>query len=125
MNIIRILLSQKRYEDCGDTVAVTRLETHIVKDRFFSRQLKEIEFLVSVQSGDLKEAVSLAEEIIDHAEKNHQVDESLIMFMGDYSELLYDMEKSKKSVEIIAKASKIAWNRLHSYGLTVDALNIN
>ena len=46
INIIGILLSQRRYEDCADAIAVTRLEAQSVKDQLFSRKLKEMEFLI-------------------------------------------------------------------------------
>ena len=46
--IIGILLSQRRYEDCADAIAVTRLEAQSVKDQLFARKLKEIEFLIHV-----------------------------------------------------------------------------
>lgn len=42
--IIKILLAQKRYEDCTDAIAVTRLEAQSVKDQLFVRKLKEVEF---------------------------------------------------------------------------------
>jgi hypothetical protein len=42
--IISILLAEKRYEDCEDAIAVTRLEALSVKDQLFVRQLLEIEF---------------------------------------------------------------------------------
>jgi hypothetical protein len=48
ISIINILMNQKRYEDCGDVIATTRLESQLVKDRVFSRQLKEIEFQIQV-----------------------------------------------------------------------------
>ena len=44
--IIGILLSQRRYEDCADAIAVTRLEAQSVKDQLFSRKLKEMEFSI-------------------------------------------------------------------------------
>jgi len=48
INIIAILLSQRRYEDCADAIAVTRLEAQSVKDQLYARKLKEIEFLIHV-----------------------------------------------------------------------------
>lgn len=44
INIISILLAQKRYEDCADAIAVTRLEASSVKDQLYTRKLQEIEF---------------------------------------------------------------------------------
>jgi hypothetical protein len=44
INIINILLAQKRYEDCSDAIAVTRLEAQSVKDQLYIRKLQEIEF---------------------------------------------------------------------------------
>jgi len=42
--IIKILFAQKRYEDCADAIAVTRLEAQTVKDKLYTRMLQEIEF---------------------------------------------------------------------------------
>ena len=44
ISIIRILLAQKRYEDCADAIAVTRLEAQAVSDLLYARKLQEIEF---------------------------------------------------------------------------------
>ena len=44
--IIGILLSQRRYEDCADAVAITRLEAQSVRDQLFVRKLKEMEFSI-------------------------------------------------------------------------------
>jgi hypothetical protein len=44
INIINILLAQKRYEDCADAIAVTRLEARSVEDQLYTRKLQEIEF---------------------------------------------------------------------------------
>lgn len=44
ISIIRILLAQKRYEDCADAIAVTRLEAQAVSDQLYARKLQEIEF---------------------------------------------------------------------------------
>ena len=46
--IINILLAQKRYEDCYDAIAVTRLEAQSAKDQLFIRKLKETEFYIFV-----------------------------------------------------------------------------
>lgn len=44
ISIISLLLAQKRYEDCADAIAVTRLEAQSVHDQLFTRKLQEIEF---------------------------------------------------------------------------------
>ena len=102
--IIGILLNQRRYEDCADAIAVTRLETQSVKDQLFSRKLKEIEFLVHVQSGDLQEALLLAKEIRSHAKKHHQTDDSFCDFLGNLSELLYNKQKSVEACQVVEEA---------------------
>lgn len=43
-NIVSILFGQKRYEDCADTIAVTRLECLTINCHLFNRKLKEIDF---------------------------------------------------------------------------------
>ena len=42
--IIKILCHQKRFEDCADAIAVTKLECQSVNDLMFARQLMEVEF---------------------------------------------------------------------------------
>jgi hypothetical protein len=44
LEIIWILFHQRRFEDCSDAIAVTRLESQSINDLFFTRQLLEVEF---------------------------------------------------------------------------------
>ena len=44
--IISLLFSQRRFEDCSDTIAVTKLESMSIKDNFFIRQLDEVDFMM-------------------------------------------------------------------------------
>jgi hypothetical protein len=69
--IIGALVSEKRYEDCADAIAITRLEAQSVKDQLYTRRLKEMEFLMFVQSGDLREASIMAKDIQKHGAKYH------------------------------------------------------
>ena len=117
LTVISILLAQKRYEDCEDAIAVTRLEAQSVKDQLFVRKLKEIEFLILVQAGDLQQALVMAKEIISHGDKYHQQDQSLCEFLGNLSEVYYNQSKSEEAVKVISEARKITWKRLQDYGL--------
>lgn len=67
--IIQILYHQKRFEDCSDTIAVTKLECTSVNDQYFLRHLMEVEFQMSVYNGEIEEALKKAEEIRKHAQK--------------------------------------------------------
>ena len=115
--IIGILLSQRRYEDCADAIAITRLEAQSVKDQLFSRKLKEMEFLIQVQSGDLQEALLLAREIRTHAKKHHQADSSFCDFLGNLSELLYNKSKDAQACQVVEEAREMAWKTLREYGV--------
>ena len=99
--IIGILLAERRYEDCADAIAVTRLEAQSVRDQLFVRKLKEMEFTIQVQSGDLREALLLARDIRTHAAKHHQADASFCDFLGNLSELLYNKNKSTEAREVV------------------------
>lgn len=44
IELLKLLMSQKRYEDVVDCLAVTKLETVSVKDELNLRKLLEIEF---------------------------------------------------------------------------------
>lgn len=48
ISIINLLLAEKRYEDCEDAIAVTRLEAQSAKDQLYVRKLQEIEFQIHV-----------------------------------------------------------------------------
>ena len=118
--IINILLAQKRYEDCTDAIAVTRLEAQSAKDQLFVRKLKEVEFKIFVQSGDLREAMLIAKDIRKHAAKYHQTDGSFCDFLGNLSELMYDQNKDVEAVKVVEEARRLTWDRLGHYGLQLD-----
>jgi hypothetical protein len=118
--IIGALLSEKRYEDCADAIAITRLEAQSVKDQLYSRKLKEMEFYMFVQSGDLREAAIMAKDIRKHGTKYHQSDDSFVEFLGNLSELLYNQNKSVEACSVIQEARTLLWNRLRGYGVVVD-----
>jgi len=123
--IIGALLSEKRYEDCADAIAVTRLEAQSVRDQLYTRKLKEMEFLMFVQSGDLREASIMAKDIRKHGSKYHQSDDSYCEFLGNLSELLYNQSKNTEACAVIKEARELVWARLKAFGVAVDPQNIN
>jgi len=48
IEIISILFTQKRFEDCADTISVTKLEAMGIQDTYFLRRLNEIDFMILV-----------------------------------------------------------------------------
>jgi len=56
-----------------------------------------MEFLIHVQSGDLREALLIAKDIRTHAKKHHQTDDTFCNFLGNLSELLYNKSKSAEA----------------------------
>ena len=125
ISIIQLLLAQKRFEDCEDAIAVTRLEAKSVRDQRYERMLREVEFQIKVQAGDLNEALVIAKEIISHAGKFNQSDASLCEFLGNLSELYYVHSKSSDAVGVVEQARNLTWKRLREYGLVVAAQDIN
>lgn len=123
--IIGALLSEKRYEDCADAIAVTRLEAQSVRDQLYTRKLKEMEFLIFVQSGDLREASLMAKDIRKHGSKYHQSDDSYCEFLGNLSELLYNQSKNTEACAVIQEARELVWARLKASGVVVDQQNLN
>jgi len=49
--IVQILFSQRRFEDCSDAIAVTKLECLSIKDNFFIRNLDIVDFMMQVYDG--------------------------------------------------------------------------
>lgn len=123
--IIGALLSEKRYEDCADAIAITRLESQSVKDQLYARKLKEMEFYMFVQSGDLREAGIMAKDIRKHGARYHQSDDSFCEFLGNLSELLYNQNKNVEACAVVQEARTLLWNRLTAYGVVADPQNIN
>jgi hypothetical protein len=56
IEIITILFHQRRFEDCSDAIATTRLECQSINDLLFVRQLMEIEFMMEAYRGELESA---------------------------------------------------------------------
>ncbi len=72
VEIINILFHQRRFEDCSDAIAVTKLECSTINDLFFVRQLMEIEFMMEVYRGEIEAALRSAEKIRKHASAYYQ-----------------------------------------------------
>ena len=83
-----------------------------IRDQLFNRQLDEIDFNVLVKGGKLSEAMQKASEINTHARKYFQNDVRYAEFLGNLSELLYNLGKSEEATEAVKEGRKIAWYRL-------------
>ena len=125
VEILSILLSQSRIEDVTDALSVTKLECMAIKDQLFIRKLEEIDFMVLVNSGKVQEAIQKSNEINTHAKKYHQTDVSYAEFLGNLSELLYNLGKKDDACDIVKEGRKIAWYRLRDQGIEIDQQNIN
>jgi hypothetical protein len=54
VEIAGILYHQRRFEDCTDAIAITRLECQAINDLLFSRHLMEIECLSELYRGEVE-----------------------------------------------------------------------
>jgi len=72
IEVIDILFRQKRFEDCEDSIEITKQECEAIKDQVFRRQLNEVEFMMMVQYGDRDKALVKGRSIREHAKKFSQ-----------------------------------------------------
>ena len=104
---------------------MTKLESQSIRDQLYIRQLEEIDFMVLVKGGKITEAMQKANTINTHARKFHQSDTSYAEFLGNLSELLYNLGKAEEACEAVKEGRKIAWYRLRDQGIEIDQQNIN
>jgi len=112
IEIITLLFNQKRIEDCEDSITVCKLECLNIKDQIFKRQLDEVLFMMLVLSGDRTAALVKGREIRAHAKKYCQVDQSYAEFLGNLSELMYNIDKSEEAGDVVKEGRLICWYRL-------------
>ena len=60
-----------------------------------------------------------------HAHKYFHTDKSYAEFLGNFSELMYDIDKRDEAVEIVKEGRMIAWYKLRDQGIEIDPQNIN
>lgn len=125
IEIISILLSQNRIEDVTDSISVAKLECMSIRDQLFIRRLDEIDFMVLVQGGSVQEALAKSSAINAHAKKFHQSDVSYAEFLGNLSELLYNLGRRDEACEAVKEGRKISWYRLRDQGIEIDQQDIN
>jgi hypothetical protein len=65
--IIQILFAQRRFEDCMDTIGVTKLECMAIRDTYFIRNLDICDFMMQVYAGQTQSALNKGREIRLHA----------------------------------------------------------
>ena len=53
------------------------------------------------------------------------MDQSYTEFLGNLSELMYNIDKSEEAAEVIKEGRLIAWYRLRDQGIEIDQQNIN
>lgn len=60
-----------------------------------------------------------------HAQKYFHTDKAYAEFLGNFSELMYNIDKRDESVEVVKEGRMIAWYKLRDQGIEIDPLNIN
>ena len=60
-----------------------------------------------------------------HAQKYNQNDQSYAEFLGNFSELMYNIDKREEAVEVIKEGRMIVWYKLRDYGIEIEPQNIN
>jgi hypothetical protein len=122
---VEILFSQRRFEDCSDSIAVTKLECMAIKDNYFVRNLDIVDFMMQVYDGQTQSALNKGREIRLHAQKYFHADRAYAEFLGNFSELMYNIDKREEAVEVIKEGRMISWYKLRDQGIEIDRLNIN
>lgn len=109
IELITILLTQNRIEDVVDSLQIAKMECLTIKDLIFTRQLNQIEFMVLVQNGEIKQALNKGYEIRNVGQKYNHVDREYSEFLGLFSELLYNIDKREEAVEIAREGRMNFW----------------
>lgn len=125
IEIISILFSQRRFEDCSDSIAIAKLECMAIKDQFYLRQLNELDFMMQVYDGQTQSALNKGRELRLHAQKYFQNDTKYAEFLGNLSELMYDLDKREEAIDIVKEGRLIAWYKLRDQGIEIDQQNLN
>jgi len=60
-----------------------------------------------------------------HAQKYFHTDRSYAEFLGNFSELMYNIDKREEAVEVVKEGRMISWYKLRDQGIEIDAQNIN
>lgn len=125
VEIVNLLFNQRRFDDCYDAIAVTKLECNSINDLFFTRQLMEVEFLMEIYRGEIEQAVKTAERIRKHASAYYQSDIGFANFLGNLSEFVYNKDKRLDCIELAKEGRAIVWLRLRDFGIDIDPQNVN
>ena len=120
-----MLFHQKRFEDCADAIAVTRLECQALNELCFARQLMEVEFMIEVYRGEIETALRTAEKIRKHAQTYNQTDMQYAAFLGNLSELMYNRDRRAACIDVAKEGRLIAWYKLRDLGLDLDPQDAN
>lgn len=104
---------------------MTKLECLAIRDNFFVRKLDEVDFMMQVYAGHTQSALNKGRELRMHAQKYSQNDKSYAEFLGNFSELMYNIDKREEAVEVVKEGRMIAWYKLRDQGIEIDPQNIN
>jgi len=55
-----------------------------------------------------------------HAKKYNQGDNSYVEFLGNFSELMYNIDKNEEAADVIKEGRLVAWYRLRDQGIEID-----
>lgn len=80
---------------------------------------------MQVYSGQTQSALNKGRELRLHAQKYFHNDQSYAEFLGNFSELMYNIDKRDEAVEVIKEGRMIVWYRLRDFGIEIDPQNIN
>ena len=80
---------------------------------------------MQVYAGQTQSALNKGREIRMHAQKYFQNDKNYADFLGNFSELMYDIDKREESLQIVKEGRMIAWYKLRDQGIEIDPQNIN
>ena len=109
IELITILLTQNRMEDVVDSLQIAKMECLAIQDQVFTRQLNQIDFMVLVQNGEIRQALNKGYEIRNVGQKYNHADREYSEFLGLFSELLYNIDKREEAVEIVREGRMNFW----------------
>lgn len=80
---------------------------------------------MQVYAGQTQQALNKGRELRMHAQRYFHSDAAYAEFLGNFSELVYNIDKRDEAVEIVKEGRMISWYKLRDQGIEIDPQNIN
>jgi hypothetical protein len=74
---------------------------------------------MQVYNGQTQSALNKGRELRMHAQRYFHTDKLYAEFLGNFSELMYNIDKREEAVEVVKEGRMIAWYKLRDQGIEI------